>query len=64
MTETFGGPGNDFVFAGDDEDTVFGDDGDDWIGGRHGARSTCCRATTAPRSRTTRTSPATTSSIG
>ena len=66
-TETFAGPGDDFVFAGAGDDTVFGDDGDDWIesGRRHrhrAARSTCCRATTAPRSRTTRTSPATTSS--
>ena len=33
MTETFAGPGDDWVFAGADEDTVFGDDGDDWIEG-------------------------------
>ena len=36
MTETFGGAGDDFVFAGDAEDTVFGDEGDDWIEGGHG----------------------------
>ena len=61
ITETFAGPGNDFVFAGDAEDTVFGDDGDDWI--ETGvARSPSRRATTVPRSRTTRTSQVTTSS--
>ena len=50
--ETFAGAGNDFVIAGAGADAVFGDGGDDWIEG--GTGRTCCRATTARRSSTTR----------